>query len=155
MPMQFHASQIEFTVLLLHLQLKVEKKGMKKKSSQEEAIYFFINRTPFQRLSFVCSGRDEICTKHKRNKVSVLGIVRALPTFPVKSQFCTGNNNHYWAFWVSVTAVTLNTMNTTQKNILKLLIKPLSFSAFEKVLGEFLTKEGSNFNERDNGKYIE
>lgn len=85
----------------------------------------------------------------------MLGIVRALPRFPVKSQFCTGNNNHYWAFWVSVTAVTLNTMNTTQKKHFKTADKTLSFSTFEKVLGEFLTKEGSNFNERDNRKYIE
>lgn len=34
-------------------------------------------------------------------------------------------------------------------------MKILYFSTFEEVLGEFLTKEGSHFNERDNGKYIE
>lgn len=48
MPVQFHANQIQFTVLLFYLQLKVEKR--KKKPSQVETIYFFINRTPFQRL---------------------------------------------------------------------------------------------------------
>lgn len=84
----------------------------------------------------------------------MLGIVRALPRFPVKFQSCTSNNNHYWAFWFSVTAVTLNTMNTTE-NISKLLIKIFYFSTFEEVLGEFLTKEGSNFSERDNEKYVE
>jgi len=45
-----------------------------------------------------------------------------------------------------------NEYNT--ENILKLLIKILYFSTFEEVLGEFLTKGGSNFTERDNGKYI-
>lgn len=102
----------------------------------------------------MCSGRDEICTKHKRNKVSELGIVRASPRSPVKSQSRTGNNHQPWALlfghrWDSQYS------ECSTENILKSLIKILYCPTFEVVLGEFLTEEGSHFNERDNGKYIE
>lgn len=120
---------------LFPLQLKVEKR--QKKPSQVETIYFFIKRTPFQRLSFVCSGRDEICTEHKRNKnisarycagitqIPCQGSVlhrqqELLPGFSVFSHCCDSQCNEY---------------NT--ENISKLLIKILYFSTFEEVLGEF------------------
>lgn len=100
------------------------------------------------------SGRDETCTKHKRHKVSELGIVRASPRGPVKSQSRTGNNHRPWALVLGHCWDPQYNEYSTE-NILNLLIKILYFPIFEVVLGEFLTKEGSHFNERANGKYIE
>lgn len=104
---------------LLPLQLKGERKKKRKKKKKTFptfGLYFspqighLFKRCPLYMMVGIRSVQ-----KHKRNKVSVLRIVRAVPQIPCQVQSCIGNNNHYWAPWFPGTAVILNVAKKTFK----------------------------------------